>query len=166
MPVPYRSHRQLRASRRPPSCLLGEHPPTLKYMPPFCLCQGLNRLLSPHNKNAFFRFSAPKQLLTLGSRCVIYIANSTGSRAQPGNSTNAQMGLSRHGRSLSIPPRETGNWKDAHVHRDTILGLLTIVAAYGFTVFLILTCRHRIDRVAREKLGSLREIVKDLRNGH
>ena len=51
------------------------------------------------------------------------------------------------------------------MHRDTILGLVTIIAAYGFTVYLILWSRWRIDRVAREKLGSLRQIVKELGDG-
>jgi len=51
------------------------------------------------------------------------------------------------------------------MHRDIILGLLVLIGAYGFTVYLILWCRWSIDVIARERSGSLRRIVKELRNG-
>lgn len=51
------------------------------------------------------------------------------------------------------------------MHRDTILGLITIIVAYGFTVYLIIWSRWTIDIIARKRFSSLREIMKELRHG-
>ncbi len=48
---------------------------------------------------------------------------------------------------------------------DIILGIVITLVAYGFILYLTLWSRKTIDTIAEKKLGTLREIVEDLRHG-
>lgn len=48
---------------------------------------------------------------------------------------------------------------------DIFLGIIITFIAYGFILYLILWSRKTIDTIAEKKLGTLREIMEDLRHG-
>jgi len=49
--------------------------------------------------------------------------------------------------------------------RDILLGSILIACALGILIGLVAWSRHIIDTIARKKLGSARDIVRELRNG-
>ena len=48
---------------------------------------------------------------------------------------------------------------------NIVLGLIVLVVAYGFLLFLILRSRRTIELIDMKKLTSLREIIEELRRG-
>jgi len=46
--------------------------------------------------------------------------------------------------------------------KDAIIGVLITFFALGFMTYIVLWSRRTIERIHRKKLGSAREILKDL----
>ena len=49
--------------------------------------------------------------------------------------------------------------------RDIILGIIVIVGGLCFISYLNFWSRRTIDRIARKRLSSIREIIKEFRHG-
>ena len=48
---------------------------------------------------------------------------------------------------------------------DVVAGVALMVAAYAFTTYLVLRSRRTITLLWRKRLGSLREIIKEIDDG-
>ncbi len=48
---------------------------------------------------------------------------------------------------------------------DAVVGVVLIVAVYAFTTYLVLRSRRIIKLLWRKRLGSLREIIKEIDDG-
>ena len=48
---------------------------------------------------------------------------------------------------------------------NLIIGILILCLAYGFIVYLNVWSRSTIEKISKQKLGSLREILDYLRHG-
>ena len=46
-----------------------------------------------------------------------------------------------------------------------LIGIIIVVLAYGFLLYLVLRSRRTIESIAELKLISLRDIIKELRHG-
>jgi len=48
--------------------------------------------------------------------------------------------------------------------RDSLLGCIIVVVALSSITYLVLWSRRTIERIARKRLSSVREILEDLRD--